>query len=65
MDWNQALVLAGIFAANIVTVIMLYIHSDGKAESNRKETMAMLKAIQDEMKDFHGRLISLEERNRK
>lgn len=49
MVWEQALVVAAMFAANIITVITLYIHQDTK-------TSTFLKAIHDEMKDFHGKL---------
>lgn len=28
------------------------------------QTLSTLKGIQDEMKDFHGRLVAIEERNR-
>lgn len=65
MDWGHALTIAGIFAANIITVITLYVHSDGKYEQNRKETNSLIQAIHQEMKDFHGRLCSIEERNKK
>lgn len=65
MDWSQALMIGGMFAANIITVITLFVHSDTKTENNRKETAALLKAIHDEMKDFHGRMCAIEERNRK
>lgn len=65
MDWPQALTIAGIFAANIITVITLYVHSDSKCEQNRKETSALIQAIHQEMKDFHGRLCAIEERGRR
>lgn len=58
MDWGQALMIGGMFAANIITVITLHIHLDTK-------TTNLLTAIQTEMKDFHGRLCAIEERNRK
>lgn len=57
MGWEQALVVAGMFVANIVTVVSLFIHQDSK-------TTTLLKAIHDEMKDFHGRLCAIEERNK-
>ena len=40
-------------------------HMDSKLESFRSETNAMIKAIYDEMKDFHNRLCVIEERNKK
>jgi hypothetical protein len=62
MDWTQVLTIVG---ANIIliigmlgTFVALYIHSDSKMNAN-------LKAIQDEMKDFHGRLCAIEERRNK
>lgn len=35
-------------------------HMDAKLESFRLETMVLMKAIQDEMKDFHARLCVIE-----
>jgi hypothetical protein len=62
MDWTQVLTIVG---ANIIliigmlgTFVALYIHSDSKMNAN-------LKAIQDEMKDFHGRMCAIEERRNK
>ena len=40
-------------------------HMDAKIEAHRQETNVLLKAIHEEMKDFHGRLCAREERNRK
>lgn len=79
LGWGQVLTIVG---ANIVlimgmlgTYIALYVHNDKKIETNRKESTDLLKAINEEMKDFHqkymeetrsfhGRLVSIEERNR-
>jgi hypothetical protein len=58
MDWTQVLTVFVIVATNLTTVIFLYCHLDNK-------TNQTLQAIQTEMRDFHGRLISIEERNRK
>lgn len=58
MDWTQVLSVFAVGATNLATVIILYIHQDSK-------TTAFLKAIQDEMKDFHGRLCAIEERNKR
>lgn len=57
MDWAQVLTVFAVVIANLTTVIILYCHQDNK-------TTAFLKAIQDEMKDFHGRLCAIEERNK-
>lgn len=36
-------------------------HMDNKMEENRRETIQILKAIQEEIKDFHGKLCKIEE----
>jgi hypothetical protein len=58
MDWTQVLTVMMVIATNLTTVIVLYCHQDNKMT-------VFLKAIHDEMKDFHGRLCAIEERNRK
>ena len=62
MDWVQVLTIV---ASNIILlggmigiVITLHLHSDSKMN-------AALKSISDEMKDFHGRLVAIEERRNK
>jgi hypothetical protein len=37
-------------------------HLDAKLDTSLKNVDAQLKAIQDEIKDFHGRLCAIEER---
>lgn len=49
MDTTQAFAVAGIIATNLITIITLYMHLDNKCDKT-------LRAIQEEMKDFHGRL---------
>jgi hypothetical protein len=52
VDWIQlVVVVAGILGTILGVVIPLHLH-----------TLVTLKSIQDEMKDFHGRLISIEEK---
>lgn len=65
MDWSQVLAIIG---ANLVliigmigTVIGIWLHQDKKIDENRKESSDLLRAIQAEIKDFHGRLIKIEE----
>lgn len=67
MDWSQVLT---IFGSNIALFLWStrqartdFLHLDRKLEENRKETNQIIKAIQEEMKDFHNRM--LEERNKK
>lgn len=57
MDWTQVLTIVGsnfalIFVMLGVTVT-LHLHTDKKID-----------AIHEEMKDFHGRLCAIEERNK-
>ena len=52
MDWIQVIVMMmGILGTILGVVIPLHLN-----------TLTTLKAIQDEMKDFHGRLCAIQER---
>lgn len=64
MDWTQVLTVFAVIATNLGTIIALYIQLDRKIDENRKDTTLILMGIQQEMKDFHGRLCSIEERNK-
>lgn len=55
MDWTQVLT---ILASNLV----LFMWSRTKSNQDRRELCALMKGIQDEMKDFRGRPVSIEER---
>jgi len=57
MYWSQVLTVFAVVIANLTTLIILYCHLDNK-------TNTLLNAIQNEMKDFHGRLCAIEERNK-
>lgn len=62
---SQILTVFAIIATNLGTVIVLYCQNDKKIDEHRKETMTILLAIQQEIKDFHGRLCAVEEKNRR
>jgi hypothetical protein len=49
----------------IVTLGGLFLWNRAESNSDRRMFYELLKGISDEMKDFHGRLIALEEKNRK
>lgn len=53
MGITEVITVFAIVATNLGTVIALYFQTDRKVE-----------AIQQEMKDFHGRLCDIEERNK-
>jgi hypothetical protein len=65
MQLDQVLTVFAIVAANLGTVLSLYMNMDKKLEANRKETNDILEAIRQDMKDFHGRLCAIEERGKK
>tara|TARA_R110002126_G_scaffold200872_3_gene348430 strand:- start:992 stop:1189 length:198 start_codon:yes stop_codon:yes gene_type:complete len=65
MQLDQVLTVFAIVAANLGTVLSLYMNMDKKLEANRKETNDILEGIRQEMRDFHGRLCAIEERNKK
>lgn len=58
--WLQALAIVG---SNIV--LFLWVRTESRSDHRELEawTKQMLQAIQQEIKDFHGRLCSLEARN--
>lgn len=57
MDWAQVVT---IIAANLGA--FFWARSESRAD--QAEIRLLIKAIQDEMKDFHGRLCAIEERNK-
>lgn len=62
MDWTQVLTIIG---SNLA--LFLWVRTESRSDHRALEswTKEMLSAIQQEMKDFHGRLCAIEERNRK
>lgn len=62
-EYSGLLSIFGVVIANLGTVIAFYLHLDKKLDENRKETNEILKGIAFEMKDFHGKLCAIEERN--
>ena len=73
MDWTHVL---GIILGNVAFIVPLFLWNraesradirniDNKMELFRAETNSLIKSIHDEMKDFHGRLCAIEERNKK
>jgi hypothetical protein len=58
MDWAQVLFL---FLAN--GSLILWFRAESRADWRHMDNM--IKAIHEEMKDFHGRLCAIEEKNKK
>ena len=63
MGITEVITVFAIVATNLCTVIALYLNLDKKLDENRKETNDILRVIQQEIKEFHGRLCSIEERS--
>jgi hypothetical protein len=57
MDWIQ-------FFGFMFTIAGLFFWNRSEANSDRRDMLNLIKSIEHEMKDFHGRLCAIEERNR-
>ena len=58
MDWTQ-------FTIMLFAFVGLFTWNRSEGRNDIREVHSILKAIQDEIKDFHGRLCSLEEKVKK
>jgi len=65
MDWIQ-------FALLLISIVGMFawLRSDialnrSESSADRRDLLSLMRQIQEEMKDFHGRLCAIEERNRK
>lgn len=68
MEWTQFLILiatlGGLFLWNRSEARNDYRDLKETQAQDRKEILNLIRAIEQEMKDFHGRLCAIEERNR-
>ncbi len=68
MEWGQVLTLVGsniaLMSVSIGSTIGLFLWTRSEARSDQEEIRDIIRAIQEEMKDFHGKLCAIEERNR-
>ena len=58
MDWSQVLTIVG-------SNIALFLWARSESRSDYRAIRQLIEAIQTEMKDFHGRLCAIEEKNKK
>ena len=69
MDWTQVLTILGgnmaLFMWATRQARTDFLHLDRKLEENRKETNQIIKAIQEEVKDFHKVMLEKSERPKK
>lgn len=59
MDWIQ---FATFLIVNGVFTLTLWLWNRSESRADNREIVALIRSIQDEMKDFHGRLCAIEER---
>jgi hypothetical protein len=57
--------ILGVFIANAALVIPLFFWNRSESRNDIRHIHCVLDAIQQEMKDFHGRLCAIEEKNKK
>ncbi len=62
MQWEHVLTIIG---GNAAMFLPMFFWLRSEANSDRRDIMNILVEMKDEMKEFHGRLCSIEERNRK
>lgn len=62
MDWIQ---FATFMIGNIVFTLTLWLWNRSETRDDNRAIVSLITAIHTEMKDFHGRLCAIEERNRK
>ena len=58
MEWLQVITILG-------PNLGMFIWARSESAQDRRQIFDLMKSIQDEMKDFHGRLCKIEERNKK
>jgi hypothetical protein len=58
MDWMQFVIFIG-------STVGLFFWNRSESRADMRQILGMIDAIQKEIKDFHGRLCAIEERNRK
>lgn len=61
MEWTQVLTIV---LANVGLSITLFLWLRKESNADRREVLSLIEAIKNEMKDFHGRLCTIEERHR-
>lgn len=79
MDWNQVLTIVGtniaLILASLGTTITLFLWARSEASQDRRQwhdeasqdrrdMLTLLRGIQDEIKDFHSRLLDVERKKR-
>lgn len=64
INWQPLIELIVVLATIVGTTVPLYIHTDNKTNEIVREIRAEMRQFQEEIKNFHGRMCAIEERNR-
>ena len=64
IQWQPIIELSILLFTTLGTTIPLYLHTDSKQQANQERTEAILQGIREDIRDFHGRLCIIEERNK-
>lgn len=68
MDWQQVLAIIGsniaLMMISLGSTITLFLWSRSEARQDQAQIRDLIVSIQQEMKDFHGKLCAIEERNK-
>lgn len=57
--------ILGVVVGNAALIIPLFLWNRAESRADQRMVMSIIDAIQKEIKDFHGRLCAIEERNKK
>lgn len=58
MDWIQFIIFIG-------STVGLFFWNRSESRTDMRQMLSIIEGIQKEIKDFHGRLCTIEERNKK
>lgn len=62
MNWEQ---FATFLISNLIFTLTLWFWNRTESRADNRAIIALMSSIQEEIKDFHGRLCAIEERGRK
>jgi hypothetical protein len=65
IDWEIYSPILALILGNAAFIIPLFLWNRSESRNDMRLILGMISAIQTEMKDFHGRLCMIEERNKK
>lgn len=64
IQWQPIIELSIVLFTILGSTIPLYLHTDSKIESMHQMVHESIEGIRQDMRDFHGRLCAIEERNK-